>query len=129
MENHPLTVSIQEGVLFMSIQGELAGEHLPALTEDIKKATAFIREESEKALRPLPILLDLSNISNTYDPGAMLLLANFEKEDRPYVQKTFCFGAHATIKFAGEIISALSERGNISFFATKEEAVAALKAS
>jgi len=113
----------------MTIQGELTGEHLLVLTEDIKKAKDFIREESEKVLRPLPILLDLSNLSNTYDPGAMLLLANFEKENLPYVLKTFCFGAGAGIKFAGEIISALSERGNISFFATKEEAMAALKAA
>ncbi|HQT82877.1 MAG: hypothetical protein B7W98_02810 [Parcubacteria group bacterium 20-58-5] len=127
MENRPLEVSIQDGVILMVIQGELTGERLPLLEEDIKKANAFIREESEKASRPLPILIDLTELSGTYDPSAMLLLANLEKVDRPYVTKTLCFGANPTIKFAGEIISALSSRENITFLKTKEEALAALK--
>lgn len=127
MENHPLEAFIQEGVILLTIQGELNGERLPLFEEDIQKVSAFIREESEKASHPLPILTDLSKLSSTYDPSAMLLLAGFEKENRPYVQKTFCFGANAKIKFAGEIVSALSGRGNISFFNTKEEALLAIK--
>lgn len=127
MENHPLEALIQEGVIVMTIRGELTGERLLLLEEDIKKANVFIREESGKAAHPLPVIIDLTQLSGTYDPSAMLLLANLEKEDRPYVQKTFCFGANLTIKFAGEIVSALSGRGNISFFNTKEEALSALK--
>ena len=127
MENHPLEALIQEGIICLTIQGELNEERLPLFKEDIQKVNAFIREESEKASHPLPILTDLSKLSSTYDPSAMLLLADFEKGNRPYVQKTFCFGANAKIKFAGEIVSALSDRGNISFFNTREEALSALK--
>jgi hypothetical protein len=129
MENHPLEISIDAGVISMVIQGELKGERLPVLEEDIKKANAFIHEEFVRAGHTLPILLDLSKTSNTYDPSAMLLLANFEKQNQPYVQKTLCFGADVTVKFAGEIISALSSRENISFFSTREEALSALAKS
>jgi len=128
METRPLTISLtREGILFIIIQGELTKERLPLLKEDIEKAKAFIREESQQALRPLPVLIDLTNLSSVYEPEAMLVLADFEKADRPYVQRTICFGASAKIKLAGEIISALSNRENISFFDTKEEAVASLK--
>jgi len=128
MEDRPLTIlMIKEGIALITIQGELAGDRLTLLKEDIEKASTFIRNESARSLHPISVLIDLRALSATYEPEAMVLLADFAKEDQPYVRKTVCFGAQAKIKFAGEIITALSNRKNISFADTREEALAALE--
>lgn len=129
METEPLTISslTEEEFVLITIQGILDSEHLPELKENAKKATIFIREESEKAKCKVLILIDLTKLSEIYDPRVILVLAEFEKNNQPYVQKTACFGANSKVKFAGEITTALSNRGNIVFVNTKEEACAVLK--
>jgi hypothetical protein len=128
METRPLTTSVlQDDIVLILIQGNVTEEKLPLLREDIEKGTAVIREESQRVLHPLRVLVDLSNLNDTYSPEALLLLADFEKKNQSYVERTICFGAGIKIKFAGEIVSALSNRKNISFFDTKEEALVSLK--
>ncbi|HVB19763.1 MAG TPA: hypothetical protein VNF51_00530 [Candidatus Paceibacterota bacterium] len=128
METHPLTASVlQDDIVLIIIQGNVTEDRLPLLREDIEKGTALLQEESQRVLHPLRVLVDLSNLNDTYSPEALLLLADFEKKNRSYVERTICFGADIKIRFAGEIISALSNRENISFFDTKEEALASLK--
>jgi len=130
MEPRPLEVSLgRDGTVLITIQGDLRKEEsLSMLKQDIVKGNTFIREESQRALRPLSTLVDLTKLSNAYEPEGMLLLAEFEKNNRPYVHKTACFTEDAKLRLAGEIISALSNRKNIFFFKTREEALASLRA-
>jgi len=128
MDNHPLSIEVgRDGILVVTIQGDVTTDNLHILKDDTENATAIIREESEKALRPLPILVDVTKLNRAYPPEGMMVLAEFEKKNRPYVTKTAVFGADLKIKFTGEIISALSNRKNISFFDTREDAVTSLK--
>jgi len=128
MANRTLEVSAaRDGILYITIQGDVTEANLPGLKEDVARGAAIIRDESEKALRPLPVVVDVSNLNRTYSPEGIMVLAEFEKKNRPYVTKTAVFGADIKIKFTGEIISSLSNRNNISFFETKEEAIASLK--
>ena len=129
METEPLTVSslTEEGFVLITIQGILDSEHLEQLKTDVHNATAFIKQESEKVNKRVFILIDLTKLSEIYDPRTILILAEFEKNNQPYVEKTACFGANSKVKFAGEISTALSNRGNISFVDTKDEAFALLK--
>ena len=125
---HTLDVTLtQEGILLVTIQGDVTDADIPALKDDVSRGEAFIKDESQKALRPLPVLVDVSKLNRAYSPEAIMVLAEFEKKNRPYVTKTAVYGADLKIKFTGEIISSLSNRHNIAFYDTKEEALAALK--
>jgi predicted transcriptional regulator YheO len=117
----------RNGVLLLTLQGNITDTELPQLKQDLLDAAVFIRTESEKALRPLPILVDVSKLDRAYSPEGIMLLAEFEKNNRPYVSKTAVYGTDIKIKFTGEIISALSDRKNISFHETEEEAMAELR--
>lgn len=128
MTEHTLDVTLrQDGILLVTIRGDISDEQIPALKEDTSRGSAFIRQESDKALRPLPILVDVTKLNRAYSPEGILVLAEFEKKNRPYVSKTSVYGADIKIKFTGEIISALSDRKNIAFFETEAEAVASLR--
>ncbi|PIR82961.1 hypothetical protein COU19_03050 [Candidatus Kaiserbacteria bacterium CG10_big_fil_rev_8_21_14_0_10_56_12] len=129
MESHTLDATLLgSDVILITIQGDITDTNLPALLEDVHRAEAMIKAESEKALRPLPILVDVSKLNRTYTPEGIMVLAEFEKANRPFVTRTAVFGADLKIKFTGEIISSLSNRHNIAFFDTKEEALASLTA-
>ncbi len=128
MSTHPLSSFIgRDGIILLTLQGNITDTELPQLKTDLQDAAALIREESEKALRPLPVLVDVSKLDRAYSPEGIMLLAEFEKNNRPYVSKTAVFGTDIKIKFTGEIISALSDRKNISFHETEEEAMADLR--
>ncbi len=127
MDSHILDVSLtRDNMLLITIEGDINDDNLPALKADITRAAAIVRKESEKALRPLPALVDVSQLNRAYSAEAIELLAEFEKNNRPYITHTAVFGADIKIKFTGEIISAISGRKNISFYNTKEEALASL---
>lgn len=124
----PLTVSLQPNdILLVTIRGNLTEENLPLLRDNIGKATDFIKQESIRAGRKLPVIVDLVNLDRVYSPEAITLLATLEKNDDPYVTKTVCYGADIQVKFAGEIVTALSGRKNVSFVDSKEDALAAIE--
>lgn len=128
MDSHILDVSLtRDNMLLITIKGDITEDNLPVLKADITCAETTIREESEKALRPLPALVDVSTLNRAYSAEAIELLAEFEKTNRPYITHTAVFGADIKIKFTGEIVSAISGRKNISFYNSKEEALASLK--
>jgi hypothetical protein len=128
MDSHILDVSLtRDNILFITIKGDITDDNLPMLKADITHGAEIIRKESEKALRPLPALVDVSGLNRTYSAEAIELLAEFEKNNRPYITHTAVFGADIKIKFTGEIVSAISGRKNISFYNTKEEALASLE--
>ena len=127
MNSSILEVSLtRDNALFITIKGDITEDNLPVLKDDIVRGATTIREESEKALRPLPALVDVSGLNRAYSAEAIELLAEFEKNNRPYITHTAVFGADIKIKLTGEIISAISGRKNISFYNSKEEAVASL---
>ena len=127
MNSSILEVSLtRDNALFITIKGYITEDNLPVLKDDIVRGATTIREESEKALRPLPALVDVSGLNRAYSAEAIELLAEFEKNNRPYITHTAVFGADIKIKLTGEIISAISGRKNISFYNSKEEAVASL---
>lgn len=127
MTKNPLEVSLQQdGVLLVTIQGNLTEENLGLLRDNITVANEFIKNESLRAGKALPVIVDLTNLDRVYSPEAITLLAKFEKNDVPYVTKTACFGADIQVKFAGEIVSAISSRKNIIFCDTRDEAIAAV---
>lgn len=130
MESQYLQVSLwRNNVFLITIGGSVTDDSLPVLREEVVRASEFIRTESEKALRPFFALVDLTTLSPDYAAEAILLLVEFEKNNRPYIKKTACWGATAKIRFAAEIVSALSNRDNISFFPTKDKAVSFLEES
>ncbi len=127
MDSSILDVSLTRNTtLSITIKGDITEDNLPTLRSDITRGADFIRRESEKALRPLPALVDVTHLNRAYSAEAIELLAEFEKNNRPYITHTAVFGADIKIKFTGEIVSAISGRKNISFYNTKEEALAAL---
>ncbi len=117
-----------DGFLYTVISGDLSAERLQLLKEDVERANAFIRSEAEKSHRTFKAMVDLAGFSGVYTPDAMLVLAAYEKENAPYIEKTAGFGGKEHVQFAGEIVSALSKRTNISFFENKEQAAAWLNA-
>ena len=128
MTAHPLTAFVgRDGIILLTLQGNVGETELPQLKQDLQDAAVLIRTESEKALRPLPVLMDVSKLDRAYSSEGIMLLAEFEKNNRPYVTKTAVFGSDIKIKFTGEIISALSGRQNISFHETEEDAIASLR--
>jgi hypothetical protein len=128
MPDHNLDVSLlREGILYITFQGDYTDAALPALKEDVARCAVVIKDESEKALRPLPAIVDVSKLNLSYSPNAIMLIADFEKKNRPYIVQTAVFGADTKTKFTGEIISSISNRHNIAFFDTKEAAMASLK--
>ena len=128
MEKNFVDVSLREdGILLITIEGDLSYENLPLLKESIEKANEFIAQKSALTMHPFSTLVDVSAVYPVYAPDVILLLADFEKKNRPYIQKTVVYGASTEIKFAGEVISAFSNRKNISFVKSEEEAIALLK--
>lgn len=129
MELRPLTINVDpSGLVCTSLNGDLSQERLPQLKEDVERANAFIKEQSGAAGRKLRSIVDLTNFSGVYVPDVMMVLAAYEKENSPYIEKTAGFGGQENVVFAAEIVSGLSRRDNISFFKTKEEALAWLNA-
>jgi hypothetical protein len=127
MDSTILDVALLRGsMLSITIKGDITEDNLSTLRADVTRGAGIIREESEKALRPLPALVDVSGLNRTYSAEAIELLAEFEKNNRPYITHTAVFGADIKIKFTGEIVSAISGRKNISFYNSKEEALASL---
>lgn len=89
MTTHLLTVDLlRTGALLIKITGDITDATLPTLQEDVRQGSLTIRTESERALRPLPVMVDVSKLNRAYSPEAITLLAEFEKTNRPYVERT-----------------------------------------
>ncbi len=118
-----------DGFATTFIRGDLTQERIPALKEDVERAHAVLQEGSRKAGHPLRTLTDLTGFSGAYVPEAIMVLAAYQKENAPYIEKSAIFGGSSNTNFAAEIVSAISQRENIALFNTKEEALAWLAES
>lgn len=130
MQPQVMTVSLQgDGYLLTTIEGDLSEERIATLKDDIERSGTFIRNEFEKhGQKKFKALIDLTKFSGVYTPEVLLVLAEYEKHNAPYIEKSAGFGGAASTRLAAEIVSGFSGRENISFFKTKDEALAWLAA-
>lgn len=113
----PLTVSkTPEGVIILTLAGDLTDPFLPALTAAIKDAEGFISNASQEWGRRLQVLLDMTAFTGNYDVGAVDAMTGFARKNAPFIERTAAFGASTTATFAGEIVTELAQRDNIQFF-------------
>lgn len=115
--------------LTIFIKGNLDQEKLDTLRADVTVTHAFLEHESQKAGKPLRVLTDVTAFTGTYAPDAFLILADYMKRNAQYIEKSAIFGGGEGATFIAEIISSLSNRDNVDFFKTREEALAWLHAS
>lgn len=112
----------------MKITGPLSAERVEALKEAVAAGRAAISDAAQKAGGKIDILLDMTDFDGTYDVGAMDVMSEFAKQNRPFIRKTAGFGKEKLVAVLGDIVAALADRENIKFFGTKEDAVAWLQA-
>ena len=123
MQEHFITSVDENNIVHMSLKGTIKNDALPELKVWVEKTAAIIKEVHEKTGTKVKALMDLSTLSNEYDGEGISVLAGFAKTNEPHIYKTALFGASWGIKFAANIVIALSGRENIKMFNIEEEAM------
>lgn len=121
------TQILAEGLLHIYFVGDLSEARMQQLEHDVAEAKEYIRSQYGRTGKKFRTLIDLTKFTGIYAPAAMTVLADFEKFNAPYMDKSAGFGGGTTTNIAANIVSHLSGRDNIEFFKTKEEALAWLK--
>jgi hypothetical protein len=126
MEDHVLKTYIDEhGILNSSVHGTVLHDRIPQLEKDIETAEALVQNEFEKrGSKKFRALIDLSDFTGTFDTHTLELVGGYMKKNKPYIEKTAGFGASRTATLAANVVSAMGGRDNISFFRTRDDALA-----
>jgi len=84
----------------------------------IKKAKAIIIKYSDNSLYTITNMTGAVVSKNTHD-----IIADWVMHNKPYVKFGVVFGADATQKIIGKTASAVTQRSNLVYLNTKEEAL------
>ena len=86
--------------------------------EFIKKAKAMIIKYSENSLYTITNMTGAVVSINTHD-----IIVDWVKHNKPYVKSGVVFGTDATQKVIGKTASAVTQRSNLVYLDTKQEAL------
>ena len=84
----------------------------------IKKAKAVIVKYSENSLYTITNMTGAVVSKNTHD-----IIADWVKYNKPYVVSGVVYGADATQVIIGKTASAVTQRSNLTYLGSKEEAI------
>mgnify|MGYP001594732102 CR=1 FL=1 len=113
----------ENGIVVMTFKGSITKSAVEELKTWAEETKTIIQRQFEKTGKKIKTTVDLTQVTNEYDGDAITVLSSFVKGNQPYIEKTATFGANWAIKFAEDIIIALSGRTNIKAFPTKEDAL------
>lgn len=122
-----LTVT-PEGTLYTRLTGSVTSENLDELRKEVATAKLVVYGEYQKRNAKFKSLIDITGFSGTYVPEALAILSDLMRANKSYIEKSAIFGVGDAVKTAANIVTSFSGRDNISFFKSKEEAVAWLQA-
>ena len=123
MEHKNFDVYVDEqGLIHLIMRGMVTKEVIEALKVWTKKCEEVTKSQFEKTGKKVKSLVDLTNLGSEYDGEAIAIVASFAKATDIYTEKSATFGANWTIKFAEDIVIALSGGTNIKAFSNEEEA-------
>jgi len=111
-----------DGIIYLSLAGKLAGLNLVALDKWHKEVHVVIKDRYENTYVPVKVVIDVSGVLD-YAPEAVTLLTNLLVEDKLLVYRSATFGGSQYILMAQDMLASLSGRSNFKAFKTKEEAV------
>jgi len=83
----------------------------------IKKAKAMIIKYPENSVYTITNMTGAIVSKNTHD-----IIADWVKHNKPYVRSGVVYGADATHKVIGKTASAVTQRSNLAYLGSKEEA-------
>jgi hypothetical protein len=112
------------GILLLTFKGEINNSSdIDSLRGDIAVVSKAIKDLHKSEGKGIKVLIDITNFTAEYVSEAIEALAELAKSDKALVYKTGVFGGSMAVRALGEVIIALSGRGNIQFFEKKEEAI------
>ena len=106
----------------MKLNGSITKDRLKEFEDGVKLAAKTVQETSQQSGK-VKILFDLSHFDGTYDSDAMSQLAWLAKTDEPFTERTACFGGPLLTRMLVELVSGLSGRENIRYFASRDAAL------
>ena len=109
------------------ISGDLTEARSSEIEEAIARADETIREQYHETGQPVHILMDMNGFSHVYDLATLERFAQFAEKHGHDVAKTAGFGSSKQTRAAAAALLAFTDRDNIRFFETKEEALAWLE--
>lgn len=125
----PVEISLgEDGIMVLTFTGSVLEEDLEVFQSSLDVASMAIKHQFDQKKHKVKTILDMTSFSGKYTAGALGILAEFAKNNTPYIEKSASFGGSTALRVAGETVSNLAGRDNIKVFATKEEALAWLSA-
>ena len=118
-----------EGILYTRLTGSVTMDKIEILRKEIATAKLVVYGEYQKRNAKFKSLIDLTEFDGTYVPEALAMMSELMRSNKSYVEKSALFGGGETITAAANIVTSFAVRDNVSFFKTKEEAVAWLNAA
>lgn len=112
----------QDGIIYLSLGGKLAGLNLVALDEWTKEVHKVIKDRYENTYVPVKVVINVTEVSD-YAPEAVTILTNLLIEDKHLVHRSATYGGSQYILMAQEMLASLSGRSNFKAFSKKEEAM------
>ncbi|MEK7567914.1 MAG: hypothetical protein AAB513_03280 [Patescibacteria group bacterium] len=123
-QNKKFNVEVgSDGIINLSLGGNLEGINLIALEKWIEEVHKAIEDRYQNTYVPVKVLIDVTAVTG-YAPEAVTLLTNLLVADKNYVYRSATFGATEYILMAQDMLASLSGRNNFRSFKTKEEAKA-----
>ncbi|MBP9757638.1 MAG: STAS/SEC14 domain-containing protein [Candidatus Pacebacteria bacterium] len=122
-----LTVT-PEGMLYTRLTGSVTSENIDELRKEVATAKLVVYGEYQKRNAKFKSLIDITGFSGTYVPEALSILSELMRANKSYIEKSALYGVGDALTAAANIVTSFSGRDNLSFFQTKEEAVAWLNA-
>ena len=122
---HTLTTTVEPDGLCVTLKfsGDLTEDKGELFKSDLLEAGKLIADSFRAKQHKIKVLLDMTDFSGNYSATNLTALAQFAKQNEPFVIKTASFGGTEKVKIAGEIAIALSARDNIKIFDKKADAL------
>lgn len=117
-----------EGMLYTRLTGSVTSDNIEELRKEVATAKLVVYGEYQRRNAKFKSLIDVTDFSGTYVPEALAMLSELMRANKSYVEKSALFGISETVTAAANIVTSFSGRENLSFFKTKEEAMAWLNA-
>ena len=124
-----LEVSVSpDGIMLSRLSGAITGDRIEDLRRDVATAKLVAYGEYQRRGAKFKSLVDLTDFKGVYVPEALSLLAELMRANKSYIQKSAMFGGSEATTIAANMVVIFSDRNNISFFKTKDEALVWLNA-
>jgi len=114
-----------DGIVRMTIHGDLTAEILERLRGDIREATTYIGS-LYKEHGDLRGVLDLSHCTS-YHPEVLVILGEFASNIKEYFDRAATYGAQGPIALARDVVLGLARWKELRSFETERDALAWLR--